>query len=90
MSLVYQFVCVLFPFFDFFFFGFWLGSGGCEITGTTQLLLSRISHDHLSRLLKKKKRVNICIFLLPKGARGAEKWECGWLGGGLTCEYTLH
>lgn len=56
LSLVYQFVCVLFPFFDYLIFCFWLGSGGCEITGTTQLLLSQISHDHLSTLLKKKKK----------------------------------
>lgn len=34
---------------------------------------------------EKKKRINICIFWLPKGA---EEWGRGRPGGGLTCEYT--
>lgn len=29
-------------------------------------------------------------FPLPEGVQGDRNWDCGWLGRGLTCEYTLH
>merc|ERR1712002_645568 len=91
LSLVYQFmcVCVCFCFLSTTFFlqfpvELWLL---CEKTKTTQLYYLGY-HMTISVVKKKNKYL---YFSLPEGARGAEMmWGCGQLGGGLTCEYTLH
>ena len=80
-------LCVFCFLFFNFFFCFWLGSGGCEITGTTQLLWSRISHDHLSRLFKKKKEKKkskyLYFFFFAQGSSGSR--EVGiWVAGRRT------
>lgn len=84
LSLVYQFVCVFVSFRSSFFSSVscW-ALGGCVRKPRQHSCIISAYHMTISanwvvkEKRKKKKRINICIFSLPEGARGAEMWAAG-------------